>query len=152
MNEQFPAAGQFLTAVAVSKETKMPDARESVRQGVEEKAADELVGSQRHDARFVAAVAAIVLPLKGDGVVLMSEQALIGDGDAMGVAAEIGEHLLRPAKRRLGIDHPFGLTERGQVSGEPSGIAERLQFSVKLQFSAVIGLLERFEEQPSEQM
>src|SRR5262245_37093774 len=34
------------------------------------------------------------------------EQPAIGDGDAMGVAAEIGQHLLGPSERWLGVDYP----------------------------------------------
>jgi hypothetical protein len=32
--------------------------------------------------------------------------AAVGDGDAMGVAPEIGEDLRRPAKRLLGVNDP----------------------------------------------
>ena len=36
----------------------------------------------------------------------------------MGVAAEIGQHLLRPAERRLGIDDPFKAARLGKQAGE----------------------------------
>ncbi len=45
----------------------MADAMEAVRQGVQQKAADELVGVEGHDLRL--AVVAIVLPAEADFIV-----------------------------------------------------------------------------------
>ena len=36
----------------------------------------------------------------------------------MGSAAEIGQHLFGPAKRRLGVDHPIEATELAETTGE----------------------------------
>ncbi len=44
----------------------MPDAVEAARQDVEQEAADELVGGQRHDLLALAAVAAVILVAEGD--------------------------------------------------------------------------------------
>ncbi len=44
----------------------MADAVEAARQDVEQEAADELVGGERHDLLAVGAVAAIVLVAEGD--------------------------------------------------------------------------------------
>jgi hypothetical protein len=78
-------------AMAVGEEAIMPDAVEPVRQGVEQEAADELVGLKRHDLRF--AVMSIILPAEGDRGASHAEEAGVSDGDAMGVAGEIGQHL-----------------------------------------------------------
>ena len=51
-------------AMAVGEEAVVPDAMEAVRQGVQEKAADELVGGKRHDLGL--AVVAIIHPTEGD--------------------------------------------------------------------------------------
>ena len=40
---------------------------------------------------------------------------MVRNRDPMGIAAEIGQYRLRPAKRRLGIDHPFGLASANQA-------------------------------------
>jgi len=39
-------------------------------------------------------------------VVVEGNEAVVGDGDAMGVAAEIAEHVMGTAERWFGIDHP----------------------------------------------
>jgi hypothetical protein len=44
------------------------------------------------------------------GVGVGCDQAVIGDGDAVGVTRQISEHGLRTAERALGIDDPFDLT------------------------------------------
>ena len=49
---------------------------------------------------------AIILPGKPHRSLIEREEPAIRDGDAMGIAAEIGEHLLRPTEGRLGINHP----------------------------------------------
>lgn len=40
-------------------------------------------------------------------VVIKFDSAAVGNSDAMGVSAGIGEHLVRTAKGRLCIDDPF---------------------------------------------
>jgi len=67
----------------------MADAVETIRQAVEQETADELVRCQRHRARGVAV--AVVAPAEGHAGVVGAHQAAVGDGDAVGVTAEIGE-------------------------------------------------------------
>src|SRR5208337_2576740 len=64
----------------------MADAVEAARQDVQEKAADELGGVERHGFEPVAAFDAIVLPFEGDARFVEPAQARIRDGDAVGVA------------------------------------------------------------------
>ena len=40
------------------------------------------------------------------------DQTAVGDGHAMGVAGQIGEHRLGPGEGALGIDHPVDLAQR----------------------------------------
>jgi hypothetical protein len=55
---------------------------------------------------FLSVAVAIVLPVEADFAVVDVEKAVIGDGDAMGVAGEVGKHCFRPGKGRLGVDEP----------------------------------------------
>ena len=41
-----------------------------------------------------------------------AEQALVADGDAVGIAAEIPQHARRLTEGRLGIDYPVVLEEQ----------------------------------------
>ena len=54
---------------------------------------------------------AIVFPGEADLAVGEREQPAVGDGDAMGVAAEIGQHLFGAAERWLGVDDPVEAPE-----------------------------------------
>lgn len=108
-------------AITVGEETVVADAMETVGQRVQEKATDELVRVERHDLRLAAV--AVVPPAERDPIVGRSDQSGIGDGDAMGVAAEIGQHLLRPAEGRLGVDDPLIATNLGEQADEGTGFA-----------------------------
>ena len=56
----------------------------------------------------------IVLPPKRDGVVGDGDEPVIGDGDAVGVAREVVQHVGGTAKGRLGVDHPRLAIERSE--------------------------------------
>lgn len=76
----------------------MAHAMEAVGQDVEEEAPDELVGREANDLVALASPTAVVLPSERDVILIQGEETAVGDGDTMGVAAEIGEHLLGPAE------------------------------------------------------
>jgi len=60
---------------------------------------------------------------------LESQEAMVGDRDAMGVAGEITQHMMGTAERGLGIDDPV-LTEQGAQEGaEGLFVFERLERS-----------------------
>ena len=50
---------------------------------------------------------------------------MIGDGHAMGVAAQVAENLPGPAEGRLGIDHPVLTVEAAQQFAELLLIGQR---------------------------
>jgi hypothetical protein len=57
------------------------------------------------------------VPIHGD-------EAAVGDGDAVGVAGEIGQHGLRATEGALGIDDPVGPAQRRQHGGEGIGFGQ----------------------------
>ena len=69
----------------------------------------------------------------------------------MGVAAEIGQHLLGAAEGRLGVDHPVDPAQRRAVGGEGGGVGERREIAEEAQSAVGEGGGETFEEQPPEQ-
>ena len=52
------------------------------------------------------ATVGVILPAEGDALLVEGQQAMIGDGHAMGVAAEIAQHLHGTTEGGLGIDDP----------------------------------------------
>ena len=62
------------------------------------------VAAKRHLA--LLATVGVILPAESDALLVEGQQAMIGNGHAMGVAAEIAQHLHGTAEGGLGIDHP----------------------------------------------
>ena len=59
----------------------------------------------------------VIPPAEKDEAVFDLEEAMIGDSDAVGVAAEILDHLSRAAEGALGVDDPS--TARGCCGKKP---------------------------------
>ena len=68
---------------------------------MDEEAADELVGRERHLFVPIAPIEPVVLVFEGDAIAVERDQTAVGDGDAMGVAGQIGEDVLRSAEWAL---------------------------------------------------
>src|SRR5256886_10714733 len=97
---------------------------EAWRQDVDQEAADELAGGECHDLLAVATIGAIVLPSEGDAGAVASDQPAVDDGDAVGIAGQIGQHGLWPAERALRIDDPFGSAQRCEIRRERLRVGE----------------------------
>jgi hypothetical protein len=89
-----------------------------------------------------SAAGTVVFPAKRNLAVFQRYEALVGDGYAMGVAAEILDHLGRSAEGRLGVNHPFGLADWRQVCSEGGGFAQRFQIGEELEFTVGISFFE----------
>ena len=122
-----------------------PDGRTWIR------SADELGGSECHDLLTIANLGAIVLPSEGDAGAIAGDQPAVGDGDAVGIARQIGQHGLWPAERTLGIDHPFGSAWRCQIRRERPRVSESGMIAKVLQAAGLVGGEQLLQEQPAEQ-
>ena len=81
----------------------MANAVEPLRQHVQQKAPDELIRGERHGLVTLWPLDAVILVFEGDATFTGCDQAAVGDGHAMGVAGEIGQHRFGAGKRRLSI-------------------------------------------------
>src|ERR1700730_17046289 len=63
---------------------RMADAMEPLRQNVEQEAPDELAGRQRHRAKPLPAVAAVILVAEGYAALVEADQAAGCDSNAVG--------------------------------------------------------------------
>ena len=84
----------------------MANAVEASGQHVQEKAPDELVRVKPHRLPAVRTVDAVVFPAERDAGVVGRDEAAVRDGDPVGVAGQIAQHLLRSGERRLAVDDP----------------------------------------------
>src|ERR1700686_3618690 len=111
---------------------------------MQEEAAQELI--QGYGYQFLLIVVSRVPPAKGDLAVGQRDQSMVGDGDAMGVTAEIVEHILGAAEGWLGVDHPVFAKQRSQPGGEEFGLREERQIPGKVQLASLKGQLESGDE------
>ena len=116
--------------MAVTEPTEVADAHEARGQDRQQEAADELGSIEGHDPLLV--VVAIILPAERDVPLFACEQAMIGDGDVVGVTAEIRQHLGGTTEGGFGIDDPFGVATAVEQAGEPLRRSEGLQLPMKL--------------------
>src|SRR5499427_5201165 len=117
-SHQLPGVRNVGLAAGARQQSVVADAMKPLWQNVEQKALDELVGAERHCAVPRLPAAAVILVAEGHAARIESEEATVRDGDAMGVAGEIGQHRLRPGEGRLAVDEPFLPLERCQMCGK----------------------------------
>jgi len=106
--QEHPAKAESIAARTVGEETEVADLSKALRENVDEESSDELVCIESHRSNAVMLFA--ISPLKRDLSVLKCNQAVIGNGNPVCVAAEIIENLSGSAKGRFGIDDPFVCT------------------------------------------
>ncbi len=104
MLEQARTEWKEFCSPPVSEKSEVADAHEAAWQQVEKETAQELFDRQSHDPLLVAVGG--VAPAKSDVSVGESNQPAVGDGDAVGVCAEIAQHMFWPAERPFGVDDP----------------------------------------------
>ncbi len=90
--QQCAAECQFLLARPVREEAEVPDAHERAGQDVQEEAPRELGRGETHHA-FGRALSVVFVP-EADVVARDRDEACVGDGDPVGVAGEVLQHLL----------------------------------------------------------
>jgi hypothetical protein len=71
---------------------------------------------------------------------------MVGDGDAVGIAAEILQDIFGSAEGWFGIDDPIFAEERTQPGSEELGMGERCKFSGQVQLTAFEGRLQAGDE------
>src|SRR5258707_2905700 len=87
-----------------------------------------------------------VTPAKGDFLVGERDQSVVGDGYAMGVTAQIAEHILGASEGRLRVDHPVISEQRAQPGSKDFGLSEELEVSMKVELAVLEGAFECFVE------
>jgi hypothetical protein len=65
-----------------------------------------------------------VAPTKGDLVVVKRDQAMVGDGHAMGVAAQILEHVFGATEGWFAVDHPVLVEQWSEPGSEGLGLSQ----------------------------
>jgi hypothetical protein len=66
----------------------------------------------------------VIFPAEGDALAVEGHESMMGDGQAVGVTAQIPEHLARAAESGFGIDDPNPPVEAAQQLAELLRIGE----------------------------
>ena len=115
---------------------------------MQEERAEEFVGIESQGAS--AMPMGVVSPQEADFVIGHGKESGVGDGNAVGIAREVGQDLGRAGKGWLGINDPVGLGCRAQQSGKRRGGLQRSQLAGQSKFVLVKGLLQTRQEFSSE--
>ena len=99
-----------------------------------QKPAQELFEGQSH--RTALAVVRVVFPPEGDLIAVHRQEPVIRDGHAMGIAGQVLQHVLRPAKGSLGVDDPFLSKQRAQERCERLPFRRRLTPGQRRRFAS----------------
>ena len=122
----------------------MADADETLGKQVEQKTPQKLIACESH--HFLQIVVGGVTPAKGDLFIGQCDQAMVGDGDAVGIAAEILQDVLGSAEGWFGVHDPIFAEERTQPGSEELGMGERCEFSGQVQLTALEGRVQAGDE------
>jgi len=87
----------------------MADFTESRREDMHQETADEFLGGKSHYLDFVEIP--VIAPVEGHQTFLKFQDAVVGNGDPMGVAAKVDDDFGRVLKRRLAVSHPVFLIQ-----------------------------------------
>jgi hypothetical protein len=109
----------------VGEKAEMADTEEAGGQAVEQEATQELLDGKGHEA-FLVTVSG-VSPGKGNFATLQGDEAVIGNGHAVGGAAEIAENLFWATEGRFAVDHPVLAEEGAEERSEAFASARSLR-------------------------
>src|SRR5215510_2927198 len=103
---------------------------------MQEKATQELACPECHLALF--ATSGVVLPSEGNALSIECQQSMIGNGHAMGVAAQIAQNLPGSTKGLLGIDDPVLAMQAANQLCELARIGQRGGWSGAVKFLVAV--------------
>ena len=107
--ETLEAKRQKCAPASTGKKAKIPDAYEALWKQMQQKAAQKFLCGQWQFFLHVSMRA--ISPGECHFSILERNQAMVGNGHSMRVAAEIFKNLLRSAERAFAINNPMGAVE-----------------------------------------
>jgi hypothetical protein len=95
--------------VAVGQEAETAGADKAAWDWMEQEAAQELIDRESHPSLLVAMSG--ISPMESHATVTESDEPVVGDGNPVGVIAEITQGMFRAVERSFCVNDPF-ITER----------------------------------------
>jgi hypothetical protein len=87
-----------------------------------------------------------ITPAKSDLAIGEGDQAMVGDGHTMSVAAQIVQHIFGATEGTFQVDHPVLPVQWPQPGGEDLGLSEEFQISLEAELAILKSLLESVDE------
>src|ERR1700682_3560516 len=84
-------------------------------------------------------------------IVVESDEPAVGDRDAMGVKAEIGEDLCGSAEGPLGVNNPIDALYGFDATSESAEFGKRCKIAEEAQGAGVEGRDQAFEKKPAKE-
>src|SRR6516162_3691810 len=137
--------------VGIGEEAVVTDAMKSVGHDMDQEAADELVGVERHKLITSVALGSVILPFESDALAGEGDEPAVGNSSTVCVAGKVGEDGVGSAKRSLGIDDPFDLAQCGEACVEGCRLGEGGLVGEELQPPGLVGCGQSFQEQAAEE-
>src|SRR5271166_3617296 len=91
-----------------------------------------------------------VSPLEGDVALGESDQPAVGDGDAMGVGAQIAQHMFRPSEGPLGVDDPVMAEQYPQPCCKGTRLGQGQEVAVEMECAFAESSLQGSDELAAE--
>jgi hypothetical protein len=143
-SEEAAATGEVFSASANSEEAIVADAVEAVWQDMEQKTADEFSGVEGHELGLGGVT--IILPGKADFSIVGRLQSRVGDGDAVGIAGQIGENPFGSGEWAFGVYDPVPPPRFGEMAGESARVGKMREVAEELKFGGVERCAELVDE------
>ena len=118
--KQASAEGELAGPAAIGEQSVVTQPGKATRQHMQQEAANELVGVEAHHLDPVAV--GVVAPPEANVLAVEVDEAMVADGDLVGVAPEIGQHLPGAGERGLAVEHPVVRSQRRLQTLEPVAV------------------------------
>ena len=109
--QQFACMPERIGTLVIGEQAVMADPVEAAWMDMQEEASDELIDGQGHGCMPRVCGLAVILPLEGHAAVVAGDETAVGDGHAMGISREIGEHGVGAGEGTLGINDPLDVAQ-----------------------------------------
>ncbi len=119
------------------------------RQDMKQEPSDELVSRERHG--LLTVIVCIIPPEERDLAVQYGEDAVIADGDPVGISAKVLKDTLDAIEGRFAIDDPLLIIEMSPEGFEGSGFLEMADAAGEYEIAPCEAFFEKVKELPSEQ-
>jgi len=146
--QQLSCHSQVILAPGVGEQPVVADPVQSSGQHVQEEAADELAGGQRHRLVPSPALVSVILPVEAYAAFIEGDQPAVGDGHPVRVAGQIRQYRFGTGERPLGADRRLDLAQRSQPFGNGGRIDQLGVLTEEEQLPVAVGAQQRFEKQP----